>query len=233
MRPLHRGAFPSVNGVPKVVKDYGDLREDLFEALDGCCSYCEAPLSAKPEVEHVAPKALHPEARTAWDNLLLACGFCNPEKGTRDIDRSTDIDHLWPDRDNTFCAFVYGEGGVVNPAKLTDDLRNRAIRTRNLVGLNPPHLLSPTDARRRRWRLRRDAWDRIKMAREDLRASDTPAMRRQILAHAKSLGFWSMWMTVFADDTAMRAALLGLYRSIAPGCFDATGNPLRRNGGVL
>lgn len=106
---------------------------------------------------------MHPEARTAWDNLLLACGFCNPEKGTRDIDRSTDIDHLWPDRDNTFRAFVYGEGGVVNPAKLTDDLRNRAIRTRNLVGLNPPHLLSPTDARRRRWRLRRDAWDRIEI----------------------------------------------------------------------
>lgn len=234
MRPLDRGPFPTVGGAPKPVRDYGDLREDLFEALGGCCSYCEAPLSAKPEVEHIAPKSLHPDARTAWGNLLLACGFCNQEKGVRNIDRTTDDGHIWPDRDNTFRAFRYTQGGVVEPDRsLPRDLQNRALRTRSLIGLNPPHQLRPTDARRRRWSLRSQVWDQIEAARENLRECDTPAMRREILNHARALGFWSMWMSVFADDLAMRVALLSLYRGTAPGCFDTAARPLPRQGGAL
>lgn len=231
MRPLDRGLWPTVNGVAKEVKDYGDLREDLYDALGGCCSYCELPLTAKPEVEHVAPKAHNPDARVAWGNLLLACGFCNPEKSDRDIDRSTETDYVWPDRDNTFRAFVYSVGGVVKPdPTLPRDLQLRALRTRDLVGLNPR---SSTPARVRRWNLRRAAWDRIVNAREDLRGCNTPEMRRQLVEHARSLGYWSMWMTVFADDPQMRAALLGLLRGTAGGCFDAAGRPVPRRGGVL
>lgn len=233
MRPVDRGPYPLVGGAPKAVADYGELREDLIEALDLYCSYCEAPLTAKPEVEHIAPKSLHANARNAWDNLLLACGFCNPEKGRRDVDRDRNHDYLWPDRDNTFRAFRYGPGGLVSAAALAPELQRRALRTRDLVGLNGPHLLPPTDARRRRWTLRRQAWDRILEARDDLRACDTPEMRRQILTHAKSLGFWSMWMTIFDDDDRMRAALIALHRGTVTACFDADGRPVLRTGGSL
>mgnify|MGYP002381528284 CR=1 FL=1 len=234
MRPVERGAAPSVGGSLKVVRDYGELREDLLAALDAYCSYCEAPLTAKPEVEHISPKARHADARVDWNNLLLACGFCNPEKGSRDVDRSHDTDYVWPDRDNTFRAFVYGPGGTLKPTPtLPSELQKRAMRTRDLVGLNGPHLLLATDARKRRWNVRRQAWDRIQEARADLHACDTPEMRRQILAHAKTMGFWSMWMALFADDNTMCAALLDLLRGTSRACFDARGRPIPRPGGVL
>ena len=233
MRPVERGPLPLVNGVPKVVRDYGEFRDNLAESLGLYCSYCEAPIAAKLEVEHIAPKALHPADRNDWNNLLLVCGFCNPEKGVRDIDRATNTDFVWPDRDNTFRAFCYGEGGTVSPASLDRAHQDRALRTRDLVGLNGPHLLKPTDARKRRWTVRRQSWERIREAQNDLRENDTPAMRRQILTHAKTMGFWSMWMTVFSDDRAMLAALMSLIPGTALSCFDATHQPIQRPGGLL
>lgn len=235
MRPVDRGQIPkAAGGGAKVVRDYGEYREDLVQCLGCYCSYCEAPVSAKIEVEHIAPKGSNPNLRVAWDNLLLACGFCNPEKG-RYIDRTKTHDHLWPDRDNTARAFKYGEGGTVHPAAgLGEETERRAFLTRGMIGLNGPHQLAPTDARKRRWNLRREAWDRIVDARGDLQDNDTPAMRRQIVAHARSLGFWSMWMAVFADDPAMRRELAGLIPGTANDCFDADARPcLARPGGVL
>lgn len=48
----------------------------------GKCAYCEAFMAdvAFPNVEHVIPKAVHPELAHMWPNLTSACPPCNVAK---------------------------------------------------------------------------------------------------------------------------------------------------------
>jgi hypothetical protein len=52
-----------------------------------------------------------------------------------------------------------------------------------------------------------------------------------IINLAKASGNWSIWMCVFENSPEVRKALVDLanFPGIAS-CFDANGNPLRRNG---
>lgn len=47
------------------------------------CAYCESkiPHVDYGDVEHILPKAIHPELRYAYSNLTYACGVCNTKKG--------------------------------------------------------------------------------------------------------------------------------------------------------
>lgn len=66
-----------------------------------------------------------------------------------------------------------------------------------------------------------------------LQGHDTEAMRDQIVETAQSKGYWSIWMTVFADDADMRQRLIAAYPGTATTCFDAACLLVARPGGRL
>ncbi len=233
MRPVERGAAPrDERDVAKVFAAYGDARDDLLARLGSFCSYCEMRIENAPNVEHVSPKSRDAERERDWDNLLLACNHCNPTKGS--VKRRLD-DHLWPDRDNTARAFRYDESGRMEPVEgLPEGVRLRALRTRNMVGLDPR---DATSANLRRLKHRRDAWTMATTNRARLRAAPDPlfgaALREVLVDLARRCGYWSIWMTVFADDPDMRRRLIEGFKGTSAACFDTATTPIARPGGAL
>jgi uncharacterized protein (TIGR02646 family) len=229
MRPVKRGDKPD-----RAVTEYGEYVDDLLDRIDEYCSYCEVHLTHAVEAEHVQPKSLRKDLSLEWTNLLLSCKYCNAPKQAHSVDRDSKDDWYWPDRDNTFRAFAYSEGGVVGFADgLSEEQQKRAGRLRSLVKLNQP---DATDAQQRRWRRRREAWDQILRARrnlDDAEDSAKPALRDRIVDEARALGYWSMWMTIFAHDPVLRSRFIREFRGTSPDCFDDNGVPVPRPGGDL
>lgn len=211
MRPVQRGECPQdQNGQEIKFAEYQQARRELIQRLGEYCSYCEMHLDASLAVEHVQPKkppgatVAMPERELDWGNFLLACTNCNSSKGDTDVVLA---DYLWPDRDDTFRALRYSEGGVVDSAPGVH--KARADLLIDLVGLRKqPDTAEASD---RRWMNRREAWDRAVRAKDRLAICPTEYtdhMREQIVETAQDKGFWSVWMTVFSDDPAMRDKLL-------------------------
>jgi uncharacterized protein (TIGR02646 family) len=224
MRPVVRGACPTqADGADIVFSAYPMARGKLIERLGECCSYCEMHLDTSLAVEHVQPKkppgaATNDQTRELnWDNFLLACTNCNSTKGNEDVVLD---DHLWPDRDNTFLALTYKQGGLVEAAPGQDN--DRAKRTITLVGLDkvPSAHDQENEASDRRWNNRREAWDIALESKQNLAQLDHPVMRAQIVLQIQ--GFWSIWMTVFEHDPDMLERILDCIPGTAKHCFDAT-----------
>ncbi len=230
MRPVVRGDVPlDKHGNPKRFKRYQNARRDLLDRLGGYCSYCEMKLDASLAVEHVQPKKQYPALELSWANLLLGCSNCNSTKSDTDVKLA---DYLWPDVDHTFCAFVYGEDGVVrsNPS-LAPDLAEKANAMITLVGLDKtPHTSKSSD---RRWQARIEVWSIAERAKERLQRNDNEDFREQVVETAVGHAYWSIWMTVFADDADMRNRLIRALPGTATDCFDEQGQPLPRDGGQL
>ncbi|MBE9070508.1 HNH endonuclease, partial [Leptolyngbya cf. ectocarpi LEGE 11479] len=198
------------------------------------CSYCERRMSTSLAVEHVLPKSIYPDLETEWANFLLACVNCNSVKGSTDIKRE---DHIWPDNDNTFLAFVYAKGGFVY---LADDLnaeqRSKAQALLDLVGLQRHQAANWPDPRDRdqRWRQRDEVWAVAEIFRARFEALDqVDAVRELVLEAAQGYGFFSVWMTVFEDYPTIRAGLIQLFAGTAPSCFTPNGKPINRPGRVI
>lgn len=208
MRPVQRGECPrDAKGQEIKFAEYQQARRELIRRMGEYCSYCEMHLDASLAVEHVKPKkppgatAAMPARELDWGNFLLACPNCNSSKGDTDVFLE---DYLWPDRDDTFRALGYSEGGVVDSAPGVQ--KARAERLINLVGLRKqPDTAEASD---RRWMNRREAWDMAVRAKDNLAKCPMDPMREQIVDTARANGFWSIWMTVFADDPVMRDRLL-------------------------
>jgi len=216
VRPVDRGLPPVDSDGPVRVRDYPELKPYLEERLGPFCSYCEMKV-APTDVEHKLPKGLFPELRTEWDNLLLACDYCNSTKGQRP---TTLADHYWPDEHNTALAFAYPDDGTVAPGpSLALTQAARAAATIELLGL------AKRPDRRHTERLR--AWDEARDRREQLReldalGRDTAPLRASIAASAgRFVGFWSVWRAVFADDADMLQRLNAGFPGTAADCFDA------------
>jgi hypothetical protein len=65
-------------------------------------------------------------------------------------------------------------------------------------------------------------------SRNDLQTNPGDGFRRQIARTATAQGFFSIWMTVFADDPAMRRLLIKEFTGTAADCFDTvTTQPIR------
>ncbi len=203
MRPVVRGDCPHDDQGNEIsFSEYQQARRELIRRLGEYCSYCEMHLDASLAVEHVKPKkppgaaAALPERELEWGNFLLACTNCNSTKGDTDVALD---DYLWPDRDDTFHALQYSVGGVVDAAPGAQ--RAKAESLIKLVGLQQQ---ADTDrASDRRWLNRREAWDRAVLAKDRLNRCPCDEMREQIVETAQAKGFWSVWMTVFADDPEM------------------------------
>jgi len=237
MRPVVKGPWPKdKNGDNTEYTDYSNARRDLIARIGECCSYCEVHLDSSLAIEHVQPK--HPDWSESpiplrelnWDNFLLACTNCNSTKGKKDVEVS---DYFWPDRDNTFRVIRYSEGGRVEPALgLTPEERRKAENTIALTGLDKqPNTQKASD---RRWNNRRECWDMANRAKKRLQGSDVSAFREQIVETASAKGFWSVWMTVFEDDSDMKKRLIDALPGTAKECFCGDDfHPAQRPGGQM
>jgi hypothetical protein len=192
-------------------------------------------LDASLAVEHVLPKK--PEGVTEiiksreldWENFLLACTNCNSTKGDNNI---TLEEFYWPDRDNTFRAFAYSKGGIINPSTVADN--EKARRTIELTVLDKRPLNNQT-ASDRRWLSRREVWDIAERAKNRLSNCNHTEMREQIVATAIGHGYWSVWMTIFHDDIDMVHRLINAFPGTATDCFDAENSytPIHRPQGKI
>jgi uncharacterized protein (TIGR02646 family) len=225
MRPVDRGPAPKTR-----FARYPDARPHLIERLGEYCSYCEMQLDSGLHVEHIRPKNKDRHLETHWGNLLLSCWNCNPTKGARRIDPAR---YYWPHLDNTFRAIEYVAGGYVRPAQgLTPEQRERAERTIQLTGLNKtPPAKHGSD---RRWQNRMEAWSLAEHWRDRLAGDGRPSLREAVRDMAVANGYFSVWLTVFREDSDMRRRLIEGFRGTAPDCFDPeTYEPIPRPGGDL
>ena len=237
MRPVTRGARPhDSHGQEIEFKEYADARGELIHRLGEYCSYCEMHLDSSLAVEHVQPKQppgaaqVLPERELDWHNFLLACTNCNSTKGNSEVALD---DYLWPDRDNTFRALCYSEGGRITAAEnIEPGVKRKAEQTIKLTGLDKEPLNNPK-ASDRRWENRRETWDIAQRSKKNLQKCNIQEMRDQIVMTATGHAYWSVWMTVFKDDADMLHRLLNAFPGTSTACFDASAGylPVTREGG--
>jgi uncharacterized protein (TIGR02646 family) len=224
--------MPEIDGQAKVYVRYRDANADLELRLGKYCCYCDRVFLSMLEVEHLSPKSRDRAGLIDWENFLLSCKICNTVKLAKE---TNDEDFLWPDRDNTFRAIEYSEGGFVRVSKDLDedDLnRQRARNLIDLVGLDRHQDVGwpdPTD-RDCRWEDRETVWsyaERIKGKFPE--PSDDDAT---LIAQTASLiGFFSVWMTVFRDVIPVPSKLVQAFRGTADSCVDSNGRPTPRPSG--
>lgn len=211
MRPVDKGESPY-----NTIKKYQDALPYLGEKIGYYCSYCEFPIKHVPEVEHVVSKSKGGDI-TDWMNLLLGCKYCNARKSANTTPENDD-DFLWPDVNNTAIAYTYENGyPKVNEQLLmeldpTGELKEKATNTYELVKLGNVPDLSKGDKDRRlierntayyKAKESLDGWLHMKDAPDSYRED----LKKQIIMTALGDGFYSVWMTVFANESQILLAL--------------------------
>jgi hypothetical protein len=229
MRPVRRGRSPKTSDF----RPYKRAKKHLVARLGRYCSYCERRIATVLAVEHILAKSLRQYEHLIgrWENFLLGCVNCNSTKLDKDVDPAL---VLLPDRDNTFAALVYTPDGKVKPSPASPaDVKAMAARLLSLVGLDK----NPEEERDEngkqvaldRVRQRMEAWAMAREAKDDVDQNrENAALRRRVVAHAVSEGFFSIWMTVFEGDVDMRNRLIDAFSGArGSGCFDpATTAPI-------
>ncbi|MCK5503816.1 MAG: HNH endonuclease [Thermodesulfovibrionia bacterium] len=237
MRPVNRGPIPTDESGNEIeFKTYQDARGKLIGRLGEICSYCEMHLDSGLAVEHIRPKKPDGVAENIiereldWYNFLLACPNCNSTKGNKDV---VPDDYFWPDRDNTFRVFNYSEGGIIKASDaLSAELKDKANATLKLTGLDNTPLNDPK-ASDRRWINRRETWDIAIRNREHLSQNENDSFREIIVTSMTGRGYWSIWMTVFKDNSDMLQRFIKALPGTADDCFDHGGIPIQRRGGQV
>lgn len=229
MRPIRKGGSP----VAGDYRNYEDAKPDLVSCLGLYCSYCERPITSLLAVEHVQPKGLaayrHLEGN--WNNFLLACVNCNSTKGDKDVQPAS---YLLPDRDNTFVAFSYLPDGTIEPSAnaVVKGLQAIAQDTLQLTGLDKAAINTPDINGKQvaldRGSQRMNVWLEASEAKKELDTQlDNQVLRRVIIRQALAKGFFSIWMTVFSDDSDMCSRFIDAFPGTREsGCFDANGYPV-------
>jgi hypothetical protein len=214
MRPVKKGAAPK-----KTYARYQDAIGDLENVLGDYCSYCEQ--STALEVEHVSPKSLG-GALTDWDNFLLACKACNVAKGKTAASVATS---LWPDTDNTFLAISYSSGGFISVAPNlpagVPALAAELIRVLKLDKHDGTPGKKPTK-RDKRSKKRADMWSIVEAAKTDyliVVGSHPQEALSAVVRAASGYGFFSVWMTIFHDVSAVCQALVAAFKGTAQDCY--------------
>ncbi|MEO5365033.1 MAG: HNH endonuclease [Magnetococcus sp. WYHC-3] len=226
MRPIQRGSAPQPNGYA----NYNDAKADLVARLGPYCSYCERPVVTNLAVEHIQPKGLAAYANLigCWSNFLLACVNCNATKG----DKGVVVANIFlPDRDNTFAAFDYLPDGIIVPSSLVvaRGLETIANDTLSLTGLDKAAQHTPDENGRQvaldRVSQRKEAWLAANDAKVTLqRSPGDVTLQGCVVKLAVTTGFFSVWMTVFADDPVMLGLFVNAFNGTSgSGCFNAMG----------
>lgn len=232
MRPVVRGDVPKdENDDPVEYDDYKDARDDLIDRMGDFCSYCEVALHSQVDVEHVVPKSLDADLELKWTNFLLACTNCNSIKSNKAVVLNQ---FYWPEQDNTLRAFFYEQDQPPQIVEDDDDVdTDQAQRTLDLTGINRDPTHPRFSDRDRRWLKRMNAWSLAEQARTWIGENDSGQIRSMAVELAKGIGFWSVWFTVFKDDTDMRRRLIDGFPGTETLCFadDMTLEP--RPGGSI
>jgi hypothetical protein len=218
VRPVDKGP------APQVFTDYADARDPLIARIGDYCSYCERPCD--PYVEHIEPQSKYPHRASDWDNFLLGCMYCNTVK--KDTYTGPNAYHF-PDEKNTAYLFVYDEASnevLTNPAITDPAMIIIGENTRELVGLN--RRLDSRGRPDRRWLKRLGAWSIANRAHTrhyanlPIDAKDIESIREL----AVSTGFFSIWLTAFADVPDVRVDLIRTFPNTREACYElATGEP--------
>jgi HNH endonuclease len=236
MRPVERGPWPQKDNINISFGVYGEARRFLIDNMGQYCSYCEQYLPTSLAVEHVYPKSSNPALEKDWNNFLLGCTNCNSVKGKKDIEESA---YVWPDKHNTFLAFIYDETGIPKPNPILDTKnRKKAINMIALTGLDrtmpKPGSSAYMEASDRRWENRVAAWQKATDILNDYINAPQNAQPHilKLIPDVASKGFWSVWMTVFENHQEVLKALINGFKGTA-NCFDDAGKPLPRNSNDL
>lgn len=223
MRPVDRGP------APKNYKEYGEALGDLESRFGTYCSYCEICVPIGLAVEHKAPKSVYPKLELEWTNFLLSCVTCNSIKGDADV---SDNEALWPDRNNTVLAITYSDRGFVGITdNLSDELRQRTRALLNLIGLDRHADAGWPDPspRDKRWSEREKIWTtavNCRLKYEKLgKSKDALSL---VIEVAKGYGFFSVWLSVFKEYSAVLIELVSAFPGTALCCFDQNGDPVPR-----
>lgn len=199
MRSVNRGPWPTEGGQRISFSDYRHAKDPLVRRVGDYCSYCERP--GDLHVEHIVPKSVAQQLETEWSNLLLGCVNCNSRKSNNNKSRRG---YLWPDRDDTFGAFVYGAGGRVSVNNsLPARERHEACALFDLVGLGERG--TRTDSRRHK---RRHAWEKAVEVQSLVGDENSRVLAVEV---ALGTGFFSVWMEVFHGDDDMRRRLIDAF----------------------
>jgi uncharacterized protein (TIGR02646 family) len=220
MRPLFRGASPQAGDY----SNYRDAFRELASRIGMFCSYCERRIVTQLAVEHIQPKGLsaYEHLKGRWENFLLGCVNCNSTKGDQDVVLNN---LLLPDRDNTAAAYTYTmDGKIAVRTSLTAAQQDMAKRTLTLTGLDR-RISEVFDSNGRlvaidRIAQRMEIWLIAQESKSDLLLKPTDGFRRQIARTATGHGFFSIWMTVFEDDLAVRKLLIQEFTGTAADCYD-------------
>ncbi|MDR0995525.1 MAG: HNH endonuclease [Tannerella sp.] len=57
-----------------------NINQQLLDDQYGKCCYCERLVDTDFQIEHLQSQHNHPELINDWDNLYLACSYCNSHK---------------------------------------------------------------------------------------------------------------------------------------------------------
>jgi uncharacterized protein (TIGR02646 family) len=221
-----------IAGVPKTeiiqqeYKPYQGARPFLEENIDTYCSYCEV-FSSDLEVEHVEPKSINPLKEFEWNNFLLACGTCNGKgnKGNKPVNLN---EIAFPHRENTLLMLNYLTGGVieVHPNIVGTSDEQKAKNLIELVGLDKIPSHPKLNANDKRWELRMNAWDLAVRYKKDY--EDKKITLDYLIELIKQRGFFSIWFTVFENETPVKEALIHAFKGTDINCFDSQYNLKKR-----
>lgn len=228
MRPVERGP------APRRFENYREAIGSLESRLGNYCSYCESRVPTGLAVEHKIPKDPCPTLKLEWTNFLLGCVTCNSIKGDK-IKNSTET--LWPDLNNTLLALEYSEGGFVSVSQyLSDEQNNRARSLIRLVGLDRHEAAGwpdPTN-RDKRWSEREKIWRAAEGCRTKYTLlGESETALELVIEVAKGLGFFSVWLTVFKEFSAVRKTLIASFPGTAGSCFAQNGTSVPRPNAII
>jgi uncharacterized protein (TIGR02646 family) len=243
MRPIQKWAVGFINPETQkaILEKYepsNTARPDLEDNFGSYCGYCEV-FNTTTQVDHIvskdqiSQKKLPKEMKYLWENFIMACSKCNGKDNK--TNNEVDFEKMYfPDRNNTFMAFTYGEGGFVsvNP-KLSNKQKFKAQALMELVCLdkylgNPKYPESKFNSRSdKRWFHRDVAWQHAVKSLAEYEAGQVDAAGVANIAHCR--GFFSVWFTVFMAHKEVKKALIDRFEGTATDCFDDDYYPIPRN----
>lgn len=225
MRPIHKQIPTDTEGNSIIFSLYQDAKSFLINQLGNYCSFCEKHNTRSAlHVEHIYPKSKYPHLENDWDNFLLACVNCNSVKNKKIID----ISNIYlPHRDNLLCYIEILTGGLLQIKNGISTIEKEKIASFiQLVGLDriPNHKnYSVADDR---WENRYETYN--KAERQLMKYEKGETDLENIIALAKSHGFFAVWFSIFQAHPEVKKALINAFVGTAKDAFDQNFNPIPR-----
>ncbi|KEF40385.1 TIGR02646 family protein [Schinkia azotoformans MEV2011] len=112
-----------------------EIKEALKKETHHKCAYCESKITHIDfgHIEHIVPKSIIHEKTYDWQNLTLACGTCNTNKGTY-YDKTMPLLNPYKDKPENEIIFL-------GPVPMPRPGSNIGIITIKKLKLNRPELL--------------------------------------------------------------------------------------------